>query len=422
MGGRVAILMALVLSVLTHVRAPDGPLVYVAGYFKIAANAISPLLALYGTLIALIGAVRRNRLTVLAGAVTSAFSLRYIGVVTAPHNKFERTFGQNWRSRIPASMLARMRPHRFTRQPFMPPPVPVEKDVVIGTHDETGDPLLADVWTPPGEVTPSKLAVVYLHGSAWHYLHKDVQTGPFFRHLAGQGHVVLDVDYTLAPKADLPAMVADVKRAVAWIKQNADRYGVDPERIVLMGGSAGAHLALLSAYTPSHPELSPPDLDGVDTSVCGVVSYYGFSDLAQAHLYLQRFPRLSSRLRSVAEKLLHQLGLLPSDNPFTEPADAVASLLGGTPDEAPDMYRLASPIFHVGSHCPPTLLLNGEQDFGIEPSQHRKLYRALIGSGVIAIHVEFPYTDHAFDLVLPQIAPASQAATYDTERFLALLM
>ena len=63
------------------------------------------------------------------------------------------------------------------------------------------------------------------------------------------------------------------------MKSNASRYGVNPDKIVLGGGSAGGHLALLAVYTPQHPELTPDDLNGADLSVCGVIFHYGPTDL-----------------------------------------------------------------------------------------------------------------------------------------------
>ena len=61
---------------------------------------------------------------------------------------------------------------------------------------------------------------------------KDFQTRPFFRHLVAQGHTVMDVAYRLCPEVDIYGMVGDVKRAIAWMKTNASRYGVNPEKIV----------------------------------------------------------------------------------------------------------------------------------------------------------------------------------------------
>ena len=126
----------------------------------------------------------------------------------------------------------------------------------------------------------SGLAVVYLHGSACCVLDKDVATRPLFRHLAAQGHVIVDVAYRLFPETDVPGMVADAKRAVAWVKDHAADLEIEPDRIVLAGGSAGGHLALLAAYAHDDPALTPAELAGSDPRVCGVVSLYGQADLA----------------------------------------------------------------------------------------------------------------------------------------------
>jgi acetyl esterase/lipase len=85
------------------------------------------------------------------------------------------------------------------------------------------------------------------------------------------------------------------------------------------------------------------------------------------------------------------------------------------------MYQLASPITHVHLGCPPTLLFQGKQDFVTSVDATRALHTKLVGSGVPAINVVFPWTDHGFDLAFPQINPAAQSALYDVDRFLALL-
>ena len=101
---------------------------------------------------------------------------------------------------------------------------------------------------------------------------KDYGTRPFFRYLTGQGHVVMDVAYRLSPETAIPGMVGDVKRAIAWMKCNAARYGASPEKIVIGGGSAGGHISLLAAYAPDHLDLTPVDAKGEDLSVRGVIS------------------------------------------------------------------------------------------------------------------------------------------------------
>jgi acetyl esterase/lipase len=96
-------------------------------------------------------------------------------------------------------------------------------------------------------------------------------------------------------------------------------------------------------------------------------------------------------------------------------------LIGGFPEEIPDRYSLLSPAAHVQAGCPPTLLLQGTDDFFQLLPGVQRLYKSLQAAGVPSILVEFPNCEHAFDLILPQISPAAQAATYDVERFLALM-
>jgi acetyl esterase/lipase len=102
--------------------------------------------------------------------------------------------------------------------------------------------------------------------------------------------------------------------------------------------------------------------------------------------------------------------------------DLLPAILGGKPEEIAETYRLLSPLSHVGPHCPPTLLLHGSDDvFALTPGV-RRLHQDLCSVGARSVLVEFPHTDHAFDLVLPAMSPVAQAATYDVERFLALLV
>nr|NIV31211.1 alpha/beta hydrolase fold domain-containing protein [Anaerolineae bacterium] len=279
----------------------------------------------------------------------------------------------------------------------------------------------------PG-VAPTGLSVIYIHGGGWRVGDKDLGTRPFFRRLAAQGHAVLDIAYSLWPEGDIPAMIAEVKEAVLWLKDNGSQYGLDPERIVLMGGSAGAHLSLLAAYTSEHPSLPPLSGEG-DVSVRGVVAFYPPTDLLSFQApAAEQSSGLESAVSSgaldpVSEALLALIFNLHGDDldcdiPFR---DFFAAMIGGTPDEIPETYRLLSPVHQVGPHCPPTLLLHGTDDiFDLTPGV-RRLHRYLLDAGATSILVEFPHAEHAFDLVLPRVSPVAQAAAYDVECFLALL-
>jgi acetyl esterase/lipase len=405
------------LGILTLVRSESAKAYSVLMLPRGFAAALTPFLALAGGLGALIGLARRDRKATRVGLLGTAIAVRHIAKIAAQHGVFDRAFGADWRSRISPELQGRMLPKRWTPLRQDPPQVPWQQDVVFGTHVETDEPLLADVWHPPQDVPPTGLGIVFLHGSGWLYADKDFGTRYFFRHLAGQGHVIMDVAYTLAPKAGLYAMLADVKRAIVWMKENATEHSVDPERIVLMGGSAGAHLALLAAYTPNHPEFDPPDVRG-DTSVRAVVSFYAPTDLESLYHQFRMLLGLTGDTwleHKFMDSLESYFGfeILPQ-------AEWLPTFLGGTPDTVPELYRLGSPINHIGPHCPPTLLLQGAHDLLVPDA--RRFYSALRKAGVKSLYVEFPDTEHGFDLMFPKWSPSAQAATYDTERFLALMV
>ena len=86
------------------------------------------------------------------------------------------------------------------------------------------------------------------------------------------------------------------------------------------------------------------------------------------------------------------------------------------------MYQLISPVTHVQPSCPPTLLMQGKQDIFCPPDATRAQHAKLVESGMPAINIVFPFTNHAFDLMFPQENPAVQSALYDVDRFLALLL
>jgi acetyl esterase/lipase len=168
---------------------------------------------------------------------------------------------------------------------------------------------------------------VVVHGGSWRTGDKG-DLPAFSKGMADRGYVVFDVAYRLAPEARFPAGIADVKCAIGYVKANASRYGIDPDRLVLLGRFAGAQIALVAAYSANDPEL-PASCPAGDTSVRAVISYYAPTRIGLLHRdHPRAFPRRPRRLSR-------------------RPAETF-----------PDQYRQARPASWIGPATPPTLLLS----------------------------------------------------------------
>ncbi|WP_432094173.1 alpha/beta hydrolase fold domain-containing protein [Streptomyces sp. bgisy100] len=227
--------------------------------------------------------------------------------------------------------------------------------------------LKMDVWLPNRPAHRPRPAVVWVHGGGWESGHRS-QTPRWNQWLNDRGYAVFDVEYRLAPGATQLQQIGDVKCAIGWVRRHADRYGVDPSRIVLAGTSAGGNLALSAAYTARDVRPRPSCRTARDTSVRAVVSFYGPTDMA---------------------------GLIASG---ADPADpAVRRFMGGSFRSAPDSFRLGSPVQLVRADVPPTLLLHGSHDRLVPVAQARELNARLAAIGARHRYVEIPWADHAFD-------------------------
>ena len=422
-------------GLLTLIRSPKSRAGGAIWLPKLWAGAWAPFLAIAGTLGALIGLMRGDREATVSGLFGAFAGIRHTVRVTKPHDAFDLAFGEDWEQRIDPDLWRRLsRPYQLI-QPSKPFGL-YQRDIDIGG----AAPLYCDLWLPPSEVKRTRLGIIFLHGGLWHSLDKDFLSRPLFQRLVNQGHVVMDVAYSLAPEADMKKIMEDVKRSIIWMKANAARLDIDPKRIVLIGSSGGSHLALLAAYTPNLPVFQPKRLKA-DTSVRGVISLMSISDMVSFfHEYGDSNPRQPESSSQITEDMLARVfdktwldnfmtrsRAFPAYRYSNMPGGPLLliNLFGGTLNEIPEAYRLYSPLTHVGAHCPPTLQICGDDDFAIDASQGRKLHHALQIANVPSVYVELPDTVHGFDQYLGvsrRIAPAAQVATNDIEQFLALMV
>lgn len=178
--------------------------------------------------------------------------------------------------------------------------------------------------------------------------------------------MVFAIDYQLAPPPRWRDALGDVKREVGWVKENADRYGVNRERVALMGNSAGAHLALLAAYTEGNPEL-PPSCNTGSTDVVAVAALYPPTDLTR--LYETQWPWWKPDI----------VGL-----------SGMRRFVGGTSETVPERYLLTSLTFHVDTRDPPTFVVHGGDEQIMLLEQSELLARRLRKADVPYRLIELP--------------------------------
>ncbi len=233
-----------------------------------------------------------------------------------------------------------------------------------------GQTLKLDAWLPKDKTTSPRPAVVVVHGGSWSGGERS-DFPQWDGWLAAHGFAVFDVEYRLAPQPNWQTATGDVKCAVGWLKRNAAQYGIDPERIALMGRSAGGQLALLAAYTPDDPKL-PSSCDAGDTSVRAVIAFYAPTDLVWAYT--------------------HPANQRVIDGPAT-----LRKFLGGDPQTATEAFTISSPVARVQSQSPPTLLFHGGQDQLVRDENMSRLAQRLRAANVSHEAVFIPYAQHGFD-------------------------
>ncbi|MGE5520906.1 MAG: alpha/beta hydrolase, partial [Candidatus Dadabacteria bacterium] len=208
-----------------------GPLLWI---FKSFSAALSPYTGIVAGICALTAMVTGSAATILISGTSVIISLVYLaGISAAPSRRtgFQSAFGPLWKERVVSKSSFLKRPATLllpSDKKFI-----LKRDIPYGSVEGTNRQLLCDLWLPSREVKPSGIAFIYLHGSAWCYLDKDTGTRTFFRHLASQGHVIMDVAYRLFPETDMTGMVQDAKRAIAWMKANAAGCHVNPHKVII---------------------------------------------------------------------------------------------------------------------------------------------------------------------------------------------
>lgn len=227
-----------------------------------------------------------------------------------------------------------------------------------------------DILQPSAPSLADRPGVIVIHGGGWVEGNKEAMLEEYCLPFVRRGMVVANVEYRLARSAPAPAAVNDVLIAAQWFHDHAAEYKVDRNRIVAAGGSAGGHLALMTAMAPTSADFGP------SVKIAAVIDFFGVTD--------------------VADQLAG-----PNQRPYA------VSWIPEQPDRM-DLARRLSPITYVRKGLPPVLAVHGDADAVVPYEQSVELVKALKDAGDDATLITVPGGRHGFtpmemDQLQPQI-------------------
>jgi acetyl esterase/lipase len=230
--------------------------------------------------------------------------------------------------------------------------VEITRDVVFAQMG--GRELALDLYWHPGADGPEPL-VVWIHGGAW--MSGDKTWMPPVLYLLDNGFAMASIDYRLSQEALFPAQIEDCRAAIRWLRANAARYNLDPDRVGAWGESAGGHLAALLGTASGVAAWDQRGGNrGYSSRVQAVCDWFGPSDLLQ-------------------------MGVMKSGFDHNAKDAPEALLIGGPVQENKEQANRANPITYITSESPPFFIMHGEHDDVVPLGQSELLHRALVEAG-----------------------------------------
>jgi acetyl esterase/lipase len=267
------------------------------------------------------------------------------------------------------------------------PPAPTFtyiEDVIYGR--KYGVALTLDVFTP--KTGANGAAAIFVVSGGWFSGHvSGATTGPRFgEELLKRGYTVFAVVHGSQPKFTIPEILQDMNRAVRFIRSNAKKYGIDPDRIGIYGGSAGGHLSLMQglADDTADPKAKDP-IDRASSRVQAVACFYPPTDFLN--------------YGKPGENALGRGVLVNFRAPFEfREYDPKTKTLAPITDEEKvlEIGRKISPVTHVSSDDPPVLIIHGDADKLVPIQQAQSLVEKLTKAGVTAKLVTKPGAVHGW--------------------------
>jgi acetyl esterase/lipase len=210
--------------------------------------------------------------------------------------------------------------------------------------------------------------IVFITGGGFIHANKDNYIQQRMA-LAEAGYVVASIDYRVAPTATFPQPLEDVKAAIRYLKTHANQFNINPNKIGVFGGSAGGYLSAMAGTTSGIKQFDKGENLDQNSNVQAVVDIYGLSDLANVGA------DYSKEVQDIHKSAGATEALWVNGSPVFGGKD------GGILADA-EKVKAANPLTYISKQTPPFLLMHGDKDTLVSPSQTEILHQALVAHGI----------------------------------------
>ncbi len=245
----------------------------------------------------------------------------------------------------------------MTSEQLREEPITFELDVPYAADDNPRHRL--DIYVPKDRKADKLPGIVFVHGGGWMQGDKAEGAGRLMPFVRTGEYIGISIGYRLSGEATWPAPIHDCKAAIRWVRANADKHGIDPDRIGVWGCSAGGHLVLMLGVSGDVPELEG-DLGphkAVSSKVACVANFFGVVEI------------------------MAMIGR-PCDLDRTKPDAPEALMIGGPLRDNEAKAKAASPMTYITPGDPPVLTVHGDEDRIVPYDQAIRLDAALRKAGV----------------------------------------
>ena len=198
--------------------------------------------------------------------------------------------------------------------------------------------------------------------------------------IARAGYVVASINYRVVPTMIFPGMLEDAKTAVRFLRANAEKLGIDPSRIAVMGESAGGYLAAMVATTNGVKKFETEEYSEQSSDVQAAIDLYGLSDLTAVGADFSDDIKEAHKSAAIPEAML---------------VNGIPWQGGGSILSNPEKATAANPLTYISDRTPPFLLMHGDADNVVSPSQTKILHKALLSHHIDSTRYVVHGADHA---------------------------